>query len=308
MTVRPMAREPLILLGPDDTHRAPEVRDGTPVLCAQRFRFPDGEQLVSVPEPDRLRRVRVLVVQTTAPAQDSRWETLYQLLDICHAGGAASVDCLIPYLSYGRQDRRWPPGAALSGPLHLRIIRALGTGRLLTIDRHSRVGPADLTVDDLDPTGLFDDAIRARGIPVDMVVSADRGGAGRVRRLAAALRVPYRVVEKTKDRSGTHYPTLPAGLGTHVVVVDDVCTSGSTLIPLVRALTAAGCITSAVAVTHLLGDPAALRARLAGEPALVFTDSACVDTAALPVLPWAVRCWTGADHRRDTAGPVGVPG
>ena len=292
-----MDGERLVLLGPDETHRAGHVEGVSAVARADRVRFADGEQLVRVARPDRLRRARVLVVQTTAPSQDSRWETLYQLLDICRAYGAASVDCLVPYLSYSRQDRRTPSGSALSGPLHLRIAKALGAGRILTFDRHSRIGPEDVEIDDLDPTDLFRDAIRSRGIPVEMVVSADRGGAGRARRLAVALSVPYRVVEKVKDGSGTHYPALPGDLAGSVAIVDDVCTSGSTLVPLVRALFDAGRATTAVAVTHLLGDPGALRARLPGGPPVVFTDSASLDPEALPLLPLACRNWTGAGHR-----------
>jgi ribose-phosphate pyrophosphokinase len=113
----------------------------------------------------------------------------------------------------------------------------------------------------------------------------------RAARLAAALDVPYRVAEKTKDGTGTHYPALPKGLATNLVVVDDVCTSGSTLIPLVRALSGAGCTTTAVAVTHLLAQPSEVRSRLAGEPVLLFSDSASTDGQAIPVLPAAIRRW-----------------
>jgi ribose-phosphate pyrophosphokinase len=281
----------MVLLGPDDAHRGRHAAGAAPVLQAERTLFPDGEQLVVVAEPDRLDEAHVLVVQTTAAPQDGRWETLYQLLEICHAYRAASVDCLIPYLSYGRQDRRVPAGAALSGPLHLRLARALGVHRVLTFDRHSRVGPDDLEVVDIDPTELFCAAIRARDSKVEMVVSADRGGAGRAQRLATALGVPHRVVEKHKDATGTHYPALPDGLAAHLVVVDDVCSSGSTLIPLVRALSDAGRTTTAVAVTHLLASPGKLRARLAGEPVLLFTDSASGQDDALAVLPLAIRRW-----------------
>lgn len=288
-----MSGELLVLLGPDDLHRARDVNDGTPLVRARRNVFADGEQLVVIDDAGRLAGARVLIVQSTAPPQDSHWETLYQLLDICHAHGAASVECLIPYLSYGRQDRRTPCGAALSGPMHLRIARALGAGRLLTVDRHSPVGPNDLPVVDIDPTDLFCAAIRAREVKAEMVVSADRGGAMRAARLAAALEVPYRVAEKTKDGAGTHYPALPEGLAANLVVVDDVCTSGSTLIPLVRALSGAGCTTTAVAVTHLLAHPGELRSRLAGEPVLLFSDSASLDGDAIPVLPAAIRHWCG---------------
>jgi ribose-phosphate pyrophosphokinase len=288
-----MTGESLVLLGPDDLHRARDVNNGTPLVQARRTVFADGEQLVVVDDAGHLSGARVLVVQSTAPPQDSHWEALYQLLDICHAHHAASVECLIPYLSYGRQDRRTPRGAALSGPLHLRLVRALGAGRLLTVDRHSPVGPDDLPVVDIDPTDLFCAAIRGREVKAEMVVSADRGGAMRAARLAAALDVPYRVAEKTKDETGTHYPALPADLATNLVVVDDVCTSGSTLVPLVRALSGAGCTTTAVAVTHLLTHPDELRSRLAGEPVLLFSDSASTDGAAIPVLPAAIRHWHG---------------
>lgn len=283
----------LVLLGPDDGHRARDLDGVVPFVPARRTVFPDGEQLTVVADPARLAGAEVLVVQSTAPPQDSRWEALFQLLDVCAGYGAAAVDCFIPYLSYGRQDRRTPPGAALTGPLQLRIARALGAGRVFTVDRHSPAGPEDLPVLDLDPTGLFAAALRDHDVKAELVVSADRGGAGRAARLATALDIPYRVLDKTKDGTGTHYPALPDGMAGSVVVVDDVCSSGSTLVPLVRALSAAGGVVTAVAVTHLLTGPERLRGRLAGGPVLLYSDSASTGDAALPVLPAAIRAWWG---------------
>ena len=234
---------------------------------------------------------RVLVVQATAVPQDERLETLYQLMDIC-LEYAASVDCAVPYLAYGRQDKR-TPGAALSGPLHLRLLGALGAGKVLVVERHSTALRADgVEVVDVDVSHMLAGALRERCFPADVVLSPDAGGSDRTVRVARLLGLPHRVLHKTKDGNRTSYPELPASLhGYRAIVVDDLCTTGSTLVPLLAGLAEIGCTVRGVAVTHLLAEPITLRNTLPGNPPVIFTDSAGSHAAAIPVLPAVLDEW-----------------
>ena len=286
---------PVLVLGPDEHFRAAGLGTRLPVLCAERSRFPDGEQLAVVPDAARLRAARVLVVQSTARPQDERIETLFQLVNAC-APYATDVTCAVPYLAYGRQDKR-TPGAALSGPLHLRLLGALGVSRVLVAERHSTAVRADgVEIIDVNTSDLLADALRNRCASADVVLSADAGGAARTARVAGLLGLPHQVLTKAKDASRTWYPDLPASLaGRSAFVVDDLCTTGSTLVPLLAGLARLGCAVTGIAVTHLLADPLALRAALPGSPPVVFTDTTGPRDGAIAVLPALLAAWLGPD-------------
>ena len=286
-----MIPRPVLVLGPDEQFRAAGLGERLPVLRAERRRFPDGEQLVIVPGATSLDGARVLAVQSTTAPHDERLETLYQLTDIC-LEYAASVDCALPYLAYARQDRR-TPGTALSGPLHLRLLGALGVGKVLIVERHSTALRADgIEVVDVDVSHLLAGPLREQCLPADVVLSPDAGGSDRAARLARLLGLPHRALHKTKNEDHTWYPELPASLaGCAAIVVDDLCTTGSTLVPLLAGLAELGCAVRGVAVTHVPADPRVIRARLPGSPPLVFTDSAGPHPDAIPVLPTVLNTW-----------------
>lgn len=281
-----------IVLGPDDHFRsAQESR----ALRAVRRRFPDGEQLVGLAEAGELAGRDVLIVHTTTPPQDERLTSLLQLVSLVRDAGPASVSCFVPYLCYQRQDRRTGPGEAVSGPLVMRLLAAAGADRLLTVDAHNpAVGDAaPLAFDNLRAAPAFAGHVRRAGLDADVVVSPDRGGASRAALLADLLGLPVVVLEKRKDEATakTRYDGVPGSLsGRHCLVLDDLCSSGSTLVPLCEAL-AARRARSTIFLTHLLTTPAKLLSLLPGDCGLVTTDSCGDRTATVSVLPLALDAW-----------------
>jgi ribose-phosphate pyrophosphokinase len=280
----------VVVLGPDDAFRAPGMAS-LPVVLAQRQVFPDGEQLVVLPDPETLRGAHVLAVATTAFEQDRRLNTLFQLIETCTVW-ASRVDVAVPYLAYGRQDRRTPQGSALSATLPIRIATALGANRVLVVDRHS--APAAPGVLDVPAAAPLAKRLLELHLTADEVVATDRGGGARSAHLARLLGLPVRGLAKRKDSTGTYYDALPTTLrGQRVIVADDLCSTGSTLVPLLTGLAEIACTVVAIAVTHLLLDPAKLAARLPGQPVLVYTDTANGHPSAVPILPELVAAWLG---------------
>jgi ribose-phosphate pyrophosphokinase len=288
-----MQPQRVVVLSPDDAFRARNI-SAMPIVVAQRSLFPDGEQLVALPNPRAICRAHVLAVATTAFDHDHRLQTLYQLIDICVAW-AARVDCAVPYLAYGRQDRRIPAGSAVSAALPARIVSALGAHTMFAIDRHSnRPSVSAQAVVNIPSAQLLAERLDSMKTEAKEVIATDFGGSGRAALVAAYLGLPCRSLDKRRREDGVYYERLPPDLrGSSVIVVDDVCTTGSTLRPLLLALAAIGCEVPAVAVTHLLMAPDALAARLPGKPRLVFTDTAADHPGAVPVMPHIVEAWKG---------------
>jgi ribose-phosphate pyrophosphokinase len=79
--------------------------------------------------------------------------------------------------------------------------------------------------------------------------------------------------------------------GQRALVVEDLCSTGSTLVPLHERLLEAG-IRPMYFVTHLLADPGLIRSRLRGAEGVYFSDSCGHPDAALRVLPMALDAWT----------------
>ena len=286
----------LVILGPDDHFRSTGIAEGIRHAAAVRSVFPDGEQLVTFPEPEAVQGRHVLIAQTTAPPQDVRMMTVCQVAGLAAAAGAASVTCFLPYLCYQRQDRCDSPGQALTGALVLHLIHSAGARAVITVDRHSKPPwdgqpgmPGVVSLSCAEPLMAV---LKERGVNVDFVVATDRGGRRRAERIAAALRVPAIALTKLKSAArGTYYEELPGRLrDQRLLVVDDVCTSGSTIRPLCASLAAMGTHLT-VFITHLVPTPRGRVTAIEGVDQFIWSDS-CGDPAApVRLMPLALTHW-----------------
>ncbi|MBF5028535.1 ribose-phosphate pyrophosphokinase [Micromonospora sp. ANENR4] len=284
-----------IVFGPDDHFRVRDLPERIDAVFADRRVFPDGEQIVSVPDGTDLSGRDVMVVHSTSGSQDGRLISLLQLLDAVAGVGGAAPTCFVPYLAYQRQDRRMRPGEPRSGQLVLALLRAAGVTTLITVDRHSaRPAVPGLTVRDIAAGEEF-----ARRPPdwvreVDVVVAPDAGAALRASEVARLLGLPVVVLAKYKDASGTFYARIGDEVrGRHCLVVEDVCSSGSTLVPLRDALFAAGARMS-VFVAHLLAGREVIRTRLGPTVQVATSDTVGDAKAEVALLAAAIDQWCGS--------------
>jgi ribose-phosphate pyrophosphokinase len=284
----------VVLLGPDEHWRANGLAPGQAVSCASRTDFSDGEHLVTVPDPGVLPGRHVLIVQTTAPPQHDRLLTLVQLVDVAMSAGAASVVCFVPYLCCQRQDRRMVAGEALTARVVLRILGSFGVRALITVDRHSVLPqlPGEVPVVNLSCAGPFAAYIRSDDRAPDLVVAADAGGAGRAGAIAGLLGVACVTMDKHKDPGiGTNYPAVPDNVdGRRCLIVEDLCSEGSTLVPLYEVLRPRVRDVQLV-VTHILTSVETITARLPGIGAIGYTDSCGDARAPVHVLGDAAVAW-----------------
>jgi ribose-phosphate pyrophosphokinase len=295
----------VVVMGPGAPHHGGRQRDGGlpgGVLrtAARRTGFPDGEQLVELAEPALVRDRHALIVHSTGPPQDTNLMTLLQLVEAVQHAGVASVSCFVPYLCYQRQDRRTHAGEALSGPLVAALLGSLGVDLIMTVDKHS-MGEAEQAARlvNISAAPAFARFARDEGLAFDIVVSPDQGGWARARQVAGLLGRPGIALDKHKSpERGTFYadPLPPRLAGRRCLIVDDLCSSGSSLRPLCTRLAAMGAQIS-VFVTHLLMPAETLRARIPSIQVLAYSDSCGDRAAAVRLLPWALPVWGDHLHR-----------
>ncbi len=273
------------------------------VECAEVavHRFPDGESLVRVAE--------------TAPtallyrALDDPNAKLVELLLAAAAlrdRGALRVILIAPYLAYMRQDIAFRPGEAVSQRVIGRLLAGAFDG-VLTIDPHlHRVQSLGEVIPDVPAIAitaapLLAAAIDHQAAPVLAGPDAESlQWVGLVARLAG---LPFIVGRKQRrgDRDViVTFEDAPQIAGRPVVLIDDLISSGRTLIEAAAGLHAAGAVRiDALAVHGLASAPDIAAMHAGGIATILTTDSVAGPLARLPVASLLAQAiidngWTGA--------------
>lgn len=240
-----------------------------------RHRFPDGELKLTLPlplPPD-------VVVLRSLHRPNEKLVELVLLADAARALGVRHLTLVAPYLAYMRQDKAFQPGEAVSQAIVGRLL-AQRFDAVITVDPHlHRIAALEEAVPARRSVALS--AARLIGAhfasrtPRPLLLGPDSESEQWVK--AAAAGVLDQAV-CTKRRSGDRDVRieLPAVelRGRHVVLVDDVASTGGTLVECARRALEAGAERVDAAVTHALLDAdAAAALAAAGIRELVSTDT-----------------------------------
>jgi ribose-phosphate pyrophosphokinase len=259
---------------------------GLPLAAHEERDFEDGEHKTRPLEP--VANAEVYVVQSLhgGPAESAH-DKLCRLLFFIGAlkdAGAARVTAVVPYLCYARKDRRTKPSDPLTTRYVASLFEAVGTDAVVTLDVHNDAAFENAfrcrTVT-LTAAPLFVDYARALGQESLSVISPDPGGVKRAElfreALEAALGRPVGKGFADKHRSaGVVTGDLFVGdvAGTTALIIDDLISTGGTLLRAARAARKAGAKRVITLVTHGLFMAGA--AEVIADPAidrLVVTDS-----------------------------------
>ncbi len=213
-------------------------------------RFPDGELYVRV--GGRLEGDDVVIVQSTRTDQDLI--ELMLLEDAVREAGARRIFVVVPYFGYARQDRRFFPGEPVSARSLCRHVE-LDADVLVTVDLHSSQTLSHFTKPAFEASGIPAIARLLRERSVDVLASPDKGGIDRVRRMAQILERPWFALEKKRIDSEHVELSLPESFpvpiaGKHVVLIDDVISTGGTIVEAAKLLKKHGVGAVSAACTH----------------------------------------------------------
>lgn len=256
-------------------------------------RFPDGETLVRIDAPVEGRRV---VLACTLDHPDGKTLPLLFAADAARELGAAQVGLVAPYLAYMRQDQRFRPGEAITSRSFARMLSA-SLDFLVTADPHlhrwhsldqiytlrSQVVPA---------APLVARWLREQ-VPHPVLVGPDEESEQWVAEVARQAGAPYLVMTKTRrgDRDVSVVMNPPADVaGRTPVVVDDIISTGHTLIAAAQALREAGLDAPVCVGVHALFDEAAhVRMLQGGIARVVSCDSIVHPSNAIALTPALVQ-------------------
>jgi ribose-phosphate pyrophosphokinase len=258
---------------------------GADVLAAEIRRFPDEESYLRL--DDSVDGQSVAIVARLA-RPDATIPPLLFAAAMARDLGAARVGLVAPYLPYMRQDDRFHPGEALTSVTFAGWISA-HFDWLLAVDPHLHRYPTLDAIYSLDARTVTSAPLIAEWIRCNVadpvVVGPDSESEQWVRAVSAVHGLPWRVLEKTR-RGDTDVIVRGADLDAvsdrNPVLVDDICSSGATLVEAARVLREAGLAAPACAVVHGLFDDANLaRLEQAGIRPIAATDSVDSDRATI---------------------------
>lgn len=270
---------------------------GAPWALVERHRFPDGESRLRLPP---LLPAELLVYRGLQQPNHKLVELLITL-PAARALGAQRILLVSPYLAYMRQDMAFNPGEAVS-QRHVAALLASQVDGLITVDPHlHRIASLDEVMPDCTGVALSAAPLLgawvAQQVPGALLLGPDEEALQWVAAAGAAHGLDHAVC--TKQRFGDRdvrvaLPSVPLA-GRAVVLMDDVASTGRTLVEATLAARAAGAASVDVAVTHALfvGDALA-QLQAAGVRHVWSSDAVPHASAVVPIkalLAGAVRAF-----------------
>jgi ribose-phosphate pyrophosphokinase len=259
--------------------------------------FPDGESLVTVEEQVRGERV-VIVASLRDP--DAMALPLRFAAATLREFGAAGVGLVAPYLAYMRQDQRFAAGQAVSAPLFARFLEE-SFDWLVTVDPHlHRIH--DLAEVFHKPATRVPAAAQVAAwirtqVRDPLLIGPDSESRQWVEHIAGLAGAPFLVLEKTRrgDRDVEVSAPVAAGTGGRTpVIVDDILSSGHTIVETLRGLAGLGLPPAIVVGIHaVLAGDAFERIAAAGAARIVTCDTIAHPSNGISMVgPVAEACST----------------
>ena len=225
---------------------------GIPLTPMEVTRFADGEFDVKI--GDSVRGDDIFVIQPTCHPVSDNLIQLFIILDALRRASAARVNAVIPYYGYARKEKKTQPRDPISAKLMANIIEMAGAERVITVDLHAEAiqGFFDIPVDALTASKILARHGRERHGRDIVVVSPDTGGTARARALARLLDAPIAIIDKRRPRDDDVEVLNVIGevAGMRCLVVDDLISTGSTLIGAAHALREKGAVAVDAMATH----------------------------------------------------------
>ena len=241
---------------------AKEIADyvGVPLSECTVNRFSDGEVQVNIDET--VRGHNVFVVQSTNYPVNENYMELLIMIDALKRASAESINVIMPYYGYSRQDRKAAPRQPISAKLMADLLQVAGATRVMCLDLHADQiqGFFDIPIDNFLAMPILAKYFLNEHIDDVVVVAPDHGGTTRARKLALALDAPMAIVDKRRPKPNVAEVMNVIGdiEGKNCIIIDDMIDTAGTLSIVVKTLKERGAKTVRACCTHALLSGAAV--------------------------------------------------
>lgn len=239
-------------------------------------RFSDGEIQINIEES--VRGSDVYLVQSTSQPGNEHLMELLIMIDALKRASAKTINVVIPYYGYARQDRKARSREPITAKLVANLLETAGANRVLTIDLHAPQiqGFFDIPVDQLVGVPILAQYFENKGLEDIVVVAPDNGGVVRARKLANRLHAPIALVDKRRPQPNVVEVMNIVGNieGKNAILIDDMIDTAGTITLAANALIEKGAKAVYACCTHAVLSGAAI-SRIEGSAIkeLVVTNS-----------------------------------
>ena len=248
--------------------------------------FPDGESKVTLQKIPK--KSVILVVQSTYPPVDTN---LLQILSIISQVRKVSsrTFAIMPYMGYARQDKQFLNGEVITMSAVAKMLQSVGAKKVIVVDIHSNVALNHFKIPTENVSAIPELAkyFKKLNLKNPLVVSPDMGGYSRSKKFASLLKTDFIVLKKHRDRKTGRVSIQTAKVdvqGKDLILVDDIISTGGSIIKAAQFLKKQKCKRVFVACTHgLLVDGAEKKIRKAGVSRIISTNTIPGNTSKVDV-------------------------
>ncbi len=248
---------------------------GCPLGKLLMMKFSDGEFAVSYEQSIRGRDV--FLVQSTFPTSDNLMELLL-MIDAAKRASAKSINAVVPYFGWARQDRKDRPRVSIGAKLVADLLSVAGIDRLITMDLHADQiqGFFNVPVDHLYASSVLLPYLQSLKMEDMVIASPDIGGSKRANTYAKYLGVPLVLCNKTRARANVVSSMQIIGdvKDKNVIIIDDMVDTAGTITMAADIMKQAGAKTVRAIASHcVMSGPASERVENSTLEEIIFTDS-----------------------------------
>jgi len=247
---------------------------GEPLCPLETRKFPDGERYIRI---NGKLEDRVTVVQSTGYPQDENLMELFLILKTLQNMDVENIRVVIPYFGYGRQERSFNPGEAISASVIADLIEFSGVSEVFCINLHeeSICDLFNVPTHNLSAMPAIAEYLK-NCMDKPLLLAPDHGAINFAREIADILGCECDHLEK-KRISPELVETKTKNLdvkGREVVIIDDIISTGGTIVNAIKMLKEHGASRIAVGCVHpVLVDDALLKIFASGADEVVGTDT-----------------------------------
>ncbi|MEH7115150.1 ribose-phosphate diphosphokinase [Neobacillus niacini] len=240
-------------------------------------RFSDGEIQINIEES--IRGCDVYVIQSTSSPVNENIMELLIMIDALKRASAKTINLVMPYYGYARQDRKARAREPITAKLVANLLETAGATRVICLDLHAPQiqGFFEIPTDHLMGVPILADYFKQREFNGDLViVSPDHGGVTRARKLAERLKAPIAIIDKRRPRPNVAEVMNIVGNieGKIAILIDDIIDTAGTITLAANALVENGAKEVYACCTHpVLSGPAIDRIQNSNIKELVITNS-----------------------------------
>lgn len=239
--------------------------------------FADGESKITL--NGDLSKRKTIVVQSIYPPVDTN---LVQALSLISKAKEKSseVIAVIPYMGYARQDREFLPEEIVTMKVLGKLFKGAGASKIIVVDIHSIIGFKHFTIKTKNVTAIPDlvKYFKKLNLKNPLVISPDQGGKDRAEEFAKKFESKCIALEKKRDRKTGKVQiktrNIDEVIGRDLILVDDIISTGDSIIKATQFLKKQKCKRVYVTCTHaLLMNNAEKKIRKAGVTSIISTNT-----------------------------------